>query len=106
MLVAFTPAKGAQARLSGSQACLLLKKRMGTHYGVPPTALNKTWFCDITQDDDNSHPHWWVIGLRSFRQCDGICSNLVGWFSVNRITGEVREWDVANYAVGAPIGKP
>jgi hypothetical protein len=94
------------APLSGPQACSVLKKLMGVHDAVPPSRLDQTWSCDVTTDDDNSHPDWWVIGLRSFRQCEGICSNLRGWFAIHRKTGEIREWDVAELKVGGPIGSP
>lgn len=101
------PASAAEsAPLSGPQACSALMKRMGSHDGVPTADLEKTWFCDITEDDDNLHPQWWLIGLRSSRQCDGICSNLRGWFAVNRKSGEVREWDMENFTVGTPIAEP
>jgi hypothetical protein len=80
---------------------------MSVHDGVPPTALDKTWFCDIAKDPYNENPlDWWVIGLRSSRQCHGICSNLRGWFAVNRLTNEVREFDIGERAVGGPIGEP
>jgi hypothetical protein len=86
-----------------SKACSLLMERMAVHDGVAPSQVTETWFCDVTVDPGNSHPDWWVIGLRSFRQCDGPCSNLRGWFGVNRKTGEIREWDLNEYAPGAPI---
>jgi hypothetical protein len=92
---------------SASKACSVLKERIGVHDGVPPTALGKTWFCRIAKDPYGENPpDWWVIGLRSSRQCDGICSNLRGWFAVNRLTNEVREFDMGRHAVGGPIGKP
>ncbi len=94
------------ALLSGQQACSALMNRMGSHDGVPPADLEKTWFCDIAVDDYNDHSEWWLIALRSFRQCDGFCSNLRGWFGVNRKTGEVREWDMEDFTVGEPIDKP
>lgn len=101
------PASSAELPLlSGSQACSALMARMGSHDGVPTADLEKTWFCDIAADDYNDHPEWWVIALRSFRQCDGICSNLRGWFAVNRKSGEVRDWDLEDDTVGELIDKP
>jgi len=92
---------------SDSKACSVLKERIGVHHGLPPTALDKTWFCDIAKDPYYENPpDWWVIRLRSSRQCDGICSNLRGWFAVNRLTNEVREFDMGRHAVGGPIGQP
>ena len=60
-----------EALLSAPQACSLLKKRMGIRDGVPPSDLEKVWSCDVMPDDRSKHSDWWVIGLRSFRQCDG-----------------------------------
>ena len=92
--------------ISEAQACSVLKKRIGVHDGVAPAKVEKLWFCDVTTDPDHSHPGWLVIGLRSYRECDGICSNLRGWFAVNRKSGEVREWDMGAFQVGARIGVP
>jgi hypothetical protein len=92
--------------VSGPEACAALKKRMAVHDHVATADLDKTWFCDITNGDDEAQPEWWVIGLRSFRQCDEICSNLRGWFAVNRKTGEVREWNMGEDVLGGPIGSP
>lgn len=104
--LAVANAKSCHRSLSASHACSTLKARVGAHDGVAPAQLDKTWFCDITEDKEHGHPEWWVIGLRSFRQCDGICSNLRGWFAVNRSSGEVREWDVGAGKLGGPIGSP
>ena len=94
------------AHLSSAKACEVLQKRMAVHDGVPRRLIKTTWYCDVTTDEYNDHPQWWVIGLRSFRKCDGICSNLRGWFAVDRTSGEVREWNVADMVLGGPIGKP
>ena len=92
---------------SESKACSLLKERIGVHDGVPPTALDKTWSCDIAKDPYGENPiDWWVIGLRYSRQGDRIRNNRRGWFAVNRLTNEVREFDMGEHAVGEPIGKP
>ena len=108
MLIAGSAQAAQNAPLSSQRACKLLLERMGVHDGVPSAKLKKTWRCDITEDSDNEHTDWWVIGLRSFRKCAGWweCSNLRGWFAVNRNTGEIREWDVGEDAVGGPIGSP
>ena len=96
-------AQRARSALSSKAACASLKKRIARHDAIPAERIDRTWFCDVTSTDD---PNWWVIGLRSFRRCDGICSNLRGWFAVNRRTGEVREWNVAEFSIGPPIGAP
>jgi hypothetical protein len=92
---------------SASKACSVVKERIGIHDGVPPTASDKTWSCAIAKDPwGENPPDWWVIGLRSRRRGDGIRSNLRGWFAVNRLTNEVREFDMGEHTVGGPIGKP
>jgi hypothetical protein len=80
-------------------ACSVLIKRMAANDHLPIRKAKKLWFCDIALDDDGDHPEWYVIGLRSHRDCE-ICSNLRGWFAVHRITGEVRNWNGPDQAVG------
>ena len=106
-LPAVSPAKSANIEsLSGPEACKRLMERMGVHDGVSPDKLKQTWFCGTATDSKNDHPDWLVIALRSFRECDGFCSNLRGWFAVNRNTGEVREWNVGEWMIGKQIGQP
>jgi hypothetical protein len=92
---------------SASQACSVLKERIGVHDGVPPDAVDGAWFCNIAKDPYGENPiDWWVIGLRSSRQNHKTRSNLRGWFAVNRLTNEVREFDMGGHTVRGPIGKP
>lgn len=88
---------------SASKACSLLKERIGVHDDVPPDAVDKRWFCNIPKDPFGINPiDWWVIELRASRQGH----NTRGWFAVNRLTNEVREFDMRELNVGDPIGKP
>jgi hypothetical protein len=91
------------AQLSSDAACAALKKRLATHDGLATDRIEATWYCDVAVAD---LPDWWVIGLRSHRQCEGICSNLRGWFAVNRLSGEVREFDVGEFSIGGPVSPP
>lgn len=87
---------------SASKACSLLKERIGVNDGVPPDAVDKRWFCKVVKDPYNENLDWWVIRLDSSRQGH----NTRGWFAVNRLTNEVREFDMHDETVGDPIGKP
>lgn len=61
-----------------------------------------TWFCEFDSglDDD---PDLNIVALRSTRVCDGICSNLVGWYAVRKSSGEVYEYDMGELKV-RPMG--
>ena len=89
---------GAQvATFTGKRACSALRTVVGAHDAVPPSKVQKTWFCDPLPDD---YGEWTVIGLRSYRRCDGICSNLRGWFAIHKTTGQVRDFNVGDMEVG------
>jgi hypothetical protein len=44
-----------------------------------------------------------VLALHSNRHCDGICSTNMGWFAVDKRTGRVFDWDVAEMKLGQPV---
>lgn len=52
-----------------------------------------TSYCDVIPDDAE-HPELYVLALRSGRECDDICSDLMGWFAVKKATGRVYHWEV------------
>jgi len=58
------------------------------------------WFCELVPYGENE---WFVIALRSNRECDGICSNLMGWYAVDRRTGALHEFDVGEFRVGSEL---
>jgi hypothetical protein len=104
-LVALLIARGANAtneqnplRLSNAAACSVLVS------AFPPEALRsdetvpgaKPW-CDGASDLKSPYA---VIGLHSNRRCDYICSSLVGWFAVERTTGRIYLWEVAEMTLG------
>jgi hypothetical protein len=86
----------------------MLEKRIAKLYRLPETGLvgGPGWFCDFASDGDKD---WYLIALRSDRKVDGIlcnginCSNLVGWYAVNRRTGAIHDWDMGEYKVGAAL---
>ena len=47
--------------------------------------------------------NYYVLALHSRRDCDGICSTNMGWFAVEKATGRVFNWDVAEWKLGPPI---
>ncbi|HTC50452.1 MAG TPA: hypothetical protein VK700_00790 [Steroidobacteraceae bacterium] len=55
------------------------------------------WFCDFSGFSGN---RWFVVALRSNRACGGDCSNLMGWYAVNRRNGEIHTYDIAKLRVG------
>lgn len=59
-------------------------------------------YCDHI-DGDHVPEGLYVLGLRSTRECAYICSNLMGWFAVQRATGRVYHWDVGESRLGQPI---
>jgi hypothetical protein len=94
----------AKPPLTKLQACAVLKRRIAKSDGIPETGpINMGWYCDFSPLSDT---HWYVIALRSNRRCDGIFSNLMGWYAVNRSSGSVNEYDVADLEVGAALGDP
>src|SRR5882724_377473 len=88
--------------INQESACVRLKKVVAKLDGIPvsgPVGLG--WFCDFsTAQSDTSY----IIALRSNRKCDGPCSNLMGWYAVDRTNGSVHDFDVANMKVGASLG--
>lgn len=85
-------------------ACGQLKKTVAAHDGLPESGpVGMGWFCEFVPIGDGRDKDWYVIALRSNRKCDGVCSNLMGWYSVDRRNGEVHEFDVNENAVGAKI---
>ena len=59
-------------------------------------------FCDIIPEA-SSPMNYYVLALHSRRDCDGICSTNMGWFAVEKATGRVFNWDVAEWKLGPPI---
>lgn len=79
------------------QACKAVQKRVAAESGLSLTGpKGMGWFCDHTDNDGK----WFVLGLRSNRKCEGICSNLMGWYAVNKVTGKVHEYNVTEMEVG------
>lgn len=88
-----TPIRNAEA------ACTAVKAHVTERDHVPlPTIA----FCDVTPAA-NSPAGYYVIALHGRARCDGICSYNMGWFAVEKATGRLFEWDVAEMRLGSPL---
>ena len=111
MSMAFLAVTLAQPLVAGSpsdsvrteaQACSVVQKRVAAVSGLPAVGpKGMGWFCDHS----DLQKDWFVLALRSNRKCEGICSNLMGWYAVSKATGKVHEFIVADMQVGAEISE-
>jgi len=82
-------------------ACTHLKRYIAKANAIPeagPPGMD--WFCEFAPYEDK---RWLLVALRSNRKCDGICSNLMGWYAVERSTGSIHDWNMGEYEVGAAL---
>ena len=98
-LIPSAPLHAAPVRTENA-ACFRVKTRMAAIRHLP---LSVVAFCD-TVEATSSPKGFYVLALHSNRRCDGICSTLMGWFAVEKRTGRVFEWDVADMKLGPPVG--
>ncbi|WP_168045995.1 hypothetical protein [Brevundimonas alba] len=56
-------------------------------------------FCDHIPETESPRGYY-VMALHSNRECEGICSTNMGWFAVQKSTGDVLDWDVAEWRPG------
>jgi hypothetical protein len=88
----------AGVRVTKASSCLLLKKTVARRDSLPETGPpGAGWFCDFSSLSGN---RWFVVALRSNRACGADCSNLVGWYAINRRNGEVHSYDISRLMVG------
>jgi hypothetical protein len=59
------------------------------------------WFCESTSE--LAPKNYYLFALRSNRKCDGPCSNLMGWYAIQKSDGGVFEWDMGELKV-RPMG--
>ena len=82
----------AGAVLTQDAACGQVQQQVAETSHLPkdgPPGMG--WFCDFAAGQD---PALHVIALRSGRQCEGTCSNLMGWYAVRKSDGAVGGYDV------------
>lgn len=82
-------------------ACSRVTAVVTEHHQVPAGVIG---YCDHIQKED-SPAGFFVLALRSTRECDYICSNLMGWFAVQASTGQVFDYEVGESRIGEPIGR-
>lgn len=80
-------------------ACERVKTRVSAARHFPMSTIA---FCDMVGTVDSPRG-FYVLALHSNRRCEGICSTNMGWFAVEKRTGRVLEWDVAEDRLGQPI---
>jgi len=88
--------------LTKADACnILLKAAVKWHFAAKESP-NSYYDC---VSDGREHKHYFVFDLhyRSKTPTGNNGSNLVGWYAVDRITGQLFEWDIANLKLGNVI---
>ena len=85
--------------MSEKQACELAMDRVANSRLLLGASAA---FCDHVAAETNPTGYY-VLSLHSGRDCDGICSTNLGWFAVQKSTGEVFNWNVAESKLGSPI---
>jgi hypothetical protein len=91
----------AGGRLDKTSSCSLLKRKVARLDSLPETGPpGAGWFCDFSTLSGN---RWFVVALRSNRSCNGDCSNLMGWYAINRRSGEIHSYDIAKLRVGSSL---
>jgi|SRR5579859_3253953 len=81
-------------------ACALAKSLVAAKGHFPPSVIA---FCDVVPAA-SSPTGYYVLALHSKRpDCNGICSTNMGWFAVEKTSGRLFEWDVAEQKLGPLI---
>ena len=82
---------------SEEAACTAVKARVAARDDFP---VSRVAFCDFSMDPPVG---FYVLALQSTRRCEGICSRNMGWFAIERSSGRVFEWNVAEWELGAKV---
>ena len=91
----------AGVHLTKATSCSLLKRKVAKLDSLPNSGPpGAGWFCDFSSLSGN---RWFVVALRSNRACSGDCSNLMGWYAINRRNGEIHSYDIAKLRVGLSL---
>src|SRR4051794_8896712 len=98
--IALASAVPAKVRpVSAKTACTVVKARAAARDHFPGSRIT---FCDIIAAGDSPRGYY-VLALHSRRHCEGICSTNMGWFAVQRSSGRVFDWDVAEDELGPEV---
>jgi len=85
---------------SGGAACALAKAHAALHLRRTRASIAD---CETVRAGASPRGYY-VLALRGSCR-EPICgSTLIGWFAVQKRTGRVFEWDVAESRLGAPLG--
>lgn len=84
---------------NAEDACAVVKARITAQHHLPES---RAAFCDPIAAADGLQGYY-VMALHSDRECEGICSTNMGWFAVQQSTGDVFEWNVADWELGQEI---
>lgn len=97
-LPSMAPLRAAPVRTQRA-ACHRAKTRVSAVRHFPASVVA---FCDPIRAADSPRD-FYVLALHSNRHCDDICSTNMGWFAVEKRTGRVFEWDMAEDKLGEPV---
>lgn len=97
--LALVGCSAGQSVSNEAEACDLAKARVTERDRFPKSRIS---FCDHVVAASNP-PGYYVLALHSDRECEGICSTNMGWFAVQKSTGGVFDWDVAESRPGQPV---
>lgn len=89
------PARGTPIK-SENAACARLKAVFIARYRVRPSLID---YCDRI----DGPRAFYVIVLHSRRDCDSICSTIMGWYAVEKTSGRIFEWDPVDDKVGRRV---
>ena len=97
--IMFEPATAAAPVRTEKAACNQIRTRVAAVRHFRASVIT---YCDTIGSAD-SPKRFYVVALHSNRRCDGICSTNMGWFAIQKTTGRVFEWDVADMKLGRLI---
>jgi hypothetical protein len=89
----------ARSMAGEEMACTVVKALFAASHDVP---VSRIAFCGHLTPDANP-PGFYVLALQSTRKCEEPCSRLLGWFALQRATGRVFEWNVAEWELGQEL---
>lgn len=87
------PVAGAEA------ACALATARVTAEWGLP---VSHVAMCDHSTEE-NGRPGYYIMALRAHCREELCGSTLMGWYAVQKATGEVFEVDVTDWSLGRRV---
>lgn len=84
---------------SAEVACAVATARVTAERDLP---VSHVAMCDPVSDE-NGRPGYYIMALRAHCREELCGSSLMGWYAVQKATGEVFEVDVADWALGRRV---